>query len=80
MATAEVSRAANRSGGSGEFGEFMKTVAGLKPVPGSHRNPLRNAKAAAKADPNQRMEVTVRVRSRAGADWGALLMEMGLKP
>jgi hypothetical protein len=51
-----------------------------KLVPGSYRKPLGKAKATGKADPNQRIEVTVRVRSRSGVDWGARLIEMGSKP
>ena len=51
-----------------------------KPIVGSHRTPFRNAKAVGKIDPEQRVEVTVRVRPRqAGADLHARVMEMAAK-
>ena len=51
-----------------------------KPIAGSHRTAFRNAKAVGKIDPEQRIEVTVRVRPRqAGADLRARVMEMAAK-
>lgn len=51
-----------------------------KPIAGSHRTALRNAKVVGKTDPDQRIEVTVRVRPRStGADLPASLMEMSAR-
>ena len=52
----------------------------LKPVAGSQRTPLRNAKAVGKVDLKHHIEVTVRVRSRsADAEWDARIMETNSK-
>lgn len=52
----------------------------LKPVAGSKRTPLRNAKAVGKVDLKQHIEVSVRVRSRnSDAEWDARIMEMNSK-
>lgn len=52
----------------------------LKPVAGSQRALLRNAKVVGKVDPKQHIEVTVRVRSRsADAAWDARVTEMNSK-
>lgn len=51
-----------------------------KPVAGSRRILLRNARPVRKADPKQRIEVTMRVRPRhTDAEWETRLMEMGSK-
>jgi kumamolisin len=52
----------------------------LKPVAGSSRTPLHNAKPAGRMDPKQRIEVTVRVRSRkADSQWDASVIKMSSK-
>ena len=52
----------------------------LKPVAGSQRTPLRSARAVGKVNLKQRIEVSVRVRSRsADAEWDARIMEMNSK-
>ena len=52
----------------------------LKPVAGSQRTPLRDAKAVGKVDLKHHIEVTVRVRSRsADAEWDARIMETNSK-
>lgn len=52
----------------------------LKPIMGSQRTPLRNAKAVGKVDRKQHIEVTVRVRSRSGdAERDARIMETNSK-
>ena len=51
-----------------------------KAIPGSHRRLLKGSKSNKKPDPNLRIEVTVRVRSRAVVDWEPRLISMGSKP
>ena len=51
-----------------------------KRIEGSHRTPLAGAKPVGKIGPNERMEVTVYLRSRAtDPKWGVNLIEMGSK-
>jgi kumamolisin len=44
----------------------MPTPAKRLPLPGSERSPMRGAREIGPADPNQQVEVTIRLRSRAG--------------
>jgi len=51
-----------------------------KPLAGSDRAPLRNSKVVGRVDPNQRIEVTVRVRPRImNGDFAALVSEISSK-
>jgi kumamolisin len=51
-----------------------------KPIPGSHRTLMPDSEVVGKAEPKQRIEVTVRLRSRtADADWDTRVIELASK-
>lgn len=48
----------------------------LRPLDGSERGPLPGARAVAKADPDERLEVSVLVRRRAAAELGQMVRQL----
>ncbi len=49
-------------------------------LPGSNRRPLAGAKVVGNVDPSQRIEITLQIRRRAGADLNAMVNKIASQP
>jgi kumamolisin len=57
----------------------MSSARGMVPVPGSERQPLPDARAVGPADPNARIQVTVRLRHRPSSGGQSAVREMATR-